>query len=1083
MRHRIILLVFLYVGIGKAEAQLFGGQIKRGKGIVSVLVCGSVVNSGSLYAGSTATATTSFVPYTGGNGGFFVGQTVVSTGVTGLTATASQQNLAMGSGYVTYNITGIPSSAGTASFAISVGGQACTFTVTVLPTSAQYPSGSVFCASGASVVVDVTNSATGKTWMDRNLGATQVATSSTNAAAYGDLYQWGRRSDGHQCRNSATTATLSSTDQPANGNFILAPLAPNDWRNPQNVNLWQGMNGVNNPCPNGYRLPTQTEVIDEKSSWGGYQALDAFNSPLKFTLAGFRNYTSGGALSNVNQWGFYWTSTFPTTGVGGSSITMPIEFNFASLVYSSDRAYGCSVRCIKETVATIGSLNCGGMTLAGNLLSGQAATGVSINLPYSAGNGGYYTAQTIPSTGVSGLIATLAAGLIASGSGNLFYTISGTPSSSGTASFAISIGGQSCSFSIPVQSSASNYPSGSVFCASGVTAIVDVTNPVTGKTWMDRNLGASQVATSSTDITAYGDLYQWGRRSDGHQCRTSATTTSLSSTDQPSNGNFILINTPNGDWRSTPNNNLWQGTNGINNPCPTGYRLPTQTEFNSEKSTWSSNSIAGAFGSPIKLPAAGGRASMIGNNGSILSAGIGGLYWTSTTSSNTSVNLSFGTVDAAFSGSNLARADGNSVRCIKEVVATVGAINCGSAVQTGVIYSGQSVIGVSISLPYTGGNGGFQLNQVYNSTGVNGLTATLSSGVIANGSGNFVLTISGTAATTGIANFALSIGGQTCNLPVNVETINAIVSSLNCATATTNGTLNSGVAASGVTTTITYTGGNGGNYASQVFSSTGVTGLSATITGGTLANGAGSLVYTISGTPTSSGTASFAITIGGQSCTFSVPVVYNLVALYPAGSVFCPSLPTAIVEVTNPVTGRTWMDRNLGATQVATSSIDNAAYGDLYQWGRRSDGHQCRTSLTTSTLSTTDQPINSRFILGDGGDWRNPSNNNLWQGVDGINNPCPNGFKVPTETELNNELLTWLTNNSSGAFSSPLKWTMAGVRNDATGSVTQNATTGSYWTSKVIQSDQSVFLTINNSSAVFSDNDRAYGRSVRCIKN
>ena len=738
---------------------------------------------------------------------------------------------------------------------------------------------------------------------------------------------------------------------------------------------------------------------------------------------------------------------------------------------------------IQSVSGTITALNCTSTTNTGTLVAGTAASGVSSSVPYTGGNGGAHNGQTVTSTGVTGLTATLTAGTFASGNGSLTYTITGTPSASGTASFALNIGGQTCILTQSVASISSQYSSGSVFCASGPTAIVDVTNPTTGKTWMDRNLGASQVATSSTDIAAYGDLYQWGRRSDGHQCRTSATTTSLSSTDQPSNGNFILINTPNGDWRSTLNNNLWQGTNGINNPCPTGYRLPTQTEFNSEKSTWSSNSIAGAFGSPIKLPAAGGRASMIGNNGSILSAGIGGLYWTSTTSSNTSVNLSFGTVDAAFSGSNLARADGNSVRCIKEVGATVGAINCGSAVQTGVIYSGQSVIGVSISLPYTGGNGGFQLNQVYNSTGVNGLTATLSSGVIANGSGNFVLTISGTAATTGIANFALSIGGQTCNLPVNVETITAIVSSLNCATATTNGTLNSGVAASGVTTTITYTGGNGGNYASQVFSSTGVTGLNATIMAGTLANGAGNLVYTISGTPISSGTASFAVTIGGQSCTFSVPVVYNLVALYPAGSVFCPSLPTAIVEVTNPVTGRTWMDRNLGATQVATSSTDNAAYGDLYQWGRRSDGHQCRTSLTTSNLSTTDQPINSRFILGDGGDWRNPSNNNLWQGVDGINNPCPNGFKVPTETELNNERLTWLTNNSSGAFSSPLKWTMAGVRNDATGNVTQIATTGSYWTSTVIQSDQSVFLTINNSSADISNNDRAYGRSVRCIKN
>ncbi len=35
------------------------------------------------------------------------------------------------------------------------------------------------------------SSATGKIWMDRNLGASQVAISSNDAAAYGDWYQWG----------------------------------------------------------------------------------------------------------------------------------------------------------------------------------------------------------------------------------------------------------------------------------------------------------------------------------------------------------------------------------------------------------------------------------------------------------------------------------------------------------------------------------------------------------------------------------------------------------------------------------------------------------------------------------------------------------------------------------------------------------------------------------------------------------------------------------------------------------------------------------------------------------------------------
>jgi hypothetical protein len=124
--------------------------------------------------------------------------------------------------------------------------------------------------------------------------------------------------------------------------------------------------------------------------------------------------------------------------------------------------------------------------------------------------------------------------------------------------------------------------------------------------------------------------------------------------------------------------------------------------------------------------------------------------------------------------------------------------------------------------------------------------------------------------------------------------------------------------------------------------------------------------------------------------------------------------------VTNPATGKTWMDRNLGASQVATSSTDANAYGDLYQWGRGSDGHQCRNSPNTSTLSSTDQPGHGSFIFSPS-DWRSPQNGNLWQGLSGINNPCPSGYRLPTEAELNSERLSWISNNAAGAFASPLK--------------------------------------------------------------
>ena len=138
-----------------------------------------------------------------------------------------------------------------------------------------FPVGTINCA-GATAVINVTNPTTGKIWMDRNLGASQVATSSSDAASYGDLYQWGRRADGHQCRTSATTAALSSIDQPAHGNFILAPSTPYDWRSPQNTNLWQGVNGINNPCPSGYRIPTEPELEAERLSWSVNTSVGAF---------------------------------------------------------------------------------------------------------------------------------------------------------------------------------------------------------------------------------------------------------------------------------------------------------------------------------------------------------------------------------------------------------------------------------------------------------------------------------------------------------------------------------------------------------------------------------------------------------------------------------------------------------------------------------------------------------------------------------------------------------------------------------------------------------------------------------------
>lgn len=204
-------------------------------GIISLLSCSTAIHSGTLISGLSANGVSSVVHYSGGNGGSHSGQTVSSTGVTGLTATLAAGSFALGNGTLTYHISGIPSSTGTASFALNMGNQVCVLTRTVDPGS-------------------------------------------------------------------------------------------------------------------------------------------------------------------------------------------------------------------------ISGLSCSTAVNNGSLIANASASNVSSVISYNGGNGGSHTGQTVASTGVTGLTATLAPGSFASGSGTLTYTITGTPSGTGTASFAINIGGQSCTLTRTITS-------------------------------------------------------------------------------------------------------------------------------------------------------------------------------------------------------------------------------------------------------------------------------------------------------------------------------------------------------------------------------------------------------------------------------------------------------------------------------------------------------------------------------------------------------------------------------------------------------------------------------------------------------
>lgn len=209
----------------------------------------------------------------------------------------------------------------------------------------QYVDGAV--AESASIDGYGTIAYGGEVWLDRNLGATRVATSLTDHHAYGDLYQWGRSADGHQIirRSGPHTAfalngtTSTNADVPANSLFITESSSPNDWRSTPDDTLWKtDGTGTNEVCPNGFRLPTEAEF----TSLGLSDSQDAYNK-IKLTVAGYRSYVDG-VLRNVGGYGNYWTATVD----GEKSRVLRMSAGGASYFISYRRADGLSVRCIKN---------------------------------------------------------------------------------------------------------------------------------------------------------------------------------------------------------------------------------------------------------------------------------------------------------------------------------------------------------------------------------------------------------------------------------------------------------------------------------------------------------------------------------------------------------------------------------------------------------------------------------------------------------------------------------------------------------------------------------------------------------------
>jgi uncharacterized protein (TIGR02145 family) len=211
--------------------------------------------------------------------------------------------------------------------------------------------------------------------------------------------------------------------------------------------------------------------------------------------------------------------------------------------------------------------------------------------------------------------------------------------------------------------------SGAMVTHNGIT-YGTVTSPHTGRVWLDRNLGASQVCTAFDDTACYGDYYQWGRDADGHEKSNSSTTATLANSITPAYNQFITNNSnPPYDWVADGVDNdgslrsvNWSKTDGTS-VCPVGYRVPTEAELAAE-TTGASTAIANstdAFNSFLKLPSAGNRSYTLS---SLIYEGSSGYIWSSTKDGSESKSLYFGSSSANWFSSS--RASGRSIRCLRD---------------------------------------------------------------------------------------------------------------------------------------------------------------------------------------------------------------------------------------------------------------------------------------------------------------------------------------------------------------------------------------------------------------------------------
>ena len=531
---------------------------------------------------------------------------------------------------------------------------------------------------------------------------------------YGKLYQWGRKygqgykgplcdwngnktgdiSDATYPSSKAGTVSLVEGQSKANEDVFFYGLEDNnfDWVYPSDDNLWNSgtesapiKNKDNDPCPDGWRVPTYSELselCENDSDWtsengrSGYliSGPSTYGEDIRqvfFPAAGYRPYPYENTDLRGAR-GYYWSSR----PYGNRAYILELSCVYLMIDYFESRAFGLSVRCVKDANSSDDSGNdviipVSTVTLSSTSLKlyegSKAGLTAKVKPTYATNPTVTWSsdAPSIASVGQNGVVTAISTGsaTITATADGVSNTCTVTVSSLVTADYVDEYG--------------ENHGNG---VAIGMVI------------WAPVNCGYHK-----TDYP-YGKLYQWGRMYGQGYDGSDATYPSVEEgtikeggvslaegQSATSKDVFFLGYVDNRyDWVYPSDDKLWNsGTesapikNKDNDPCPSGWRVPTYAELyelSTNHSDWiSNNGQSGYWFSGVStyaedipqvfFPAAGSRSY---NDGAANNRGSNGSYWSSRPSS------VFGAYRISFHGGNyvdIAGIDcacGYSVRCVQE---------------------------------------------------------------------------------------------------------------------------------------------------------------------------------------------------------------------------------------------------------------------------------------------------------------------------------------------------------------------------------------------------------------------------------